>query len=477
MLKKFRLSGALLVTISAVVIAVVISSVMMLGRDADVGVDDTAPTYGDSAPLDLLYEIWVDGEMLCVTDNLSDYFHASGSVEKLMSEKLGYAHSISDDLSIELIAIRTSAKPDSVDRIYETLAAKTESNYDDCYALYLGGNVVGYCPLSEKENLETIVADIIGYVSENHSNHNETSVVYAAPGYTRTDKIVSNIGDVLSAINAGGSNTQDDLDESAADIITSIDNAILFGNSSSIPEDVTPTVTIVSERVRRTETEPVAFDRLRAPDTDFGLRYGDDEPDFVYIKGKNGQCTVEYEDVYVDGVYSHTVRIEDSLVVTVDPIDEVTVYGTQSTVASFDFIWPTVGWVTSEYGPRKAEISGMSTYHKGIDIARTGNPNIVATDAGEVIHVAYSSSYGWNVVLYHGEGIATRYAHMCRRPEVEVGDRVFKGEHIGNMGKTGNVTGAHLHFEVYKNFVSMGNMGDRINPRKYLPSGSPAVQW
>jgi murein DD-endopeptidase MepM/ murein hydrolase activator NlpD len=198
---------------------------------------------------------------------------------------------------------------------------------------------------------------------------------------------------------------------------------------------------------------------------------GTDEPEELHQKGKDGKCTVEYEDIYIGGELSHSVRIEDSIVVIKAPVNEITLYGTQSVIASGEMIWPTVGWVTSEYGKRKAEFAGMSTYHRGIDISTSRKTKIVAADAGVVEFAGWhSGGFGYCVIIDHENGVKTLYAHMYTKPLVKEGERVFKGEHLGGQGMTGSAGGIHLHFEVIEN-------GERINPRKYLPKGYPPTEW
>ncbi len=481
MLKKTRLFGILLIALQIIAIIAVASTVIFLNNvSLDSGNSDEGPvSVGDTGSAKLFYEVWVDGEMLCITDDLGDYFLASNTVERVMSGRLGYAHSIADDLSIKLVAIRKNAVTAPVEEMFDALMSKTVALYDKCYALYVGGSIVGYCPVSEKEDVQQLAVNIVNYVFDNDKMHSETSAVYATPSFAKIENIASSVTQINDAISSAGktdTSLQDKFDETVRDIIESIDHAILYGSSNNVPQNASPEFTVTS--VRRTETETVKFEQLRVPDTDYDLKYGDDDPDFVYIKGKDGQCTVEYEDVYIGDNLSHTNRIDESVIITLEPVDEITVYGTQSTTwDGGKFIWPTVGWVTSEYGSRY--LSGKWQNHDGIDIARNGNPKIVAAAAGTVIYVSShgSGSYGWNLIIDHGNGVATRYAHMNKRPAVKVGDKVYQGEYIGNMGRTGWVTGAHLHFEVLTGFVDVNNRGDFVNPRNYLATKKPAVEW
>ncbi len=466
MLKNLRIFSALLLMLS---VSIVLGAA--LAGCTDKAVEDDTLHIEEGIVTGLLYEVRLDGKTIFVTESLEGYFDALVKVEKTMTETLGYPHSLENDLNIKLVSIERTAKVASSDSMYNILLSETKALYGECYTLYLDGNVLGHCPLSEEDSLSSVVSDIASYVSEKDNNRNEKSTVYATLGYAKISTLVT-ASDLKNAFLSIKNNslTMDSLDNNVAGIIESIDSALLFGSGAEMPEDVIPTVTVTTERVVRTETEAVAYGHVRRPDTDFGLKYGDDDPEFVHIKGKDGLCTVEYEDVYIDGVYSHTVRIDDSVQITLEPTDEVTVYGTQSTTwDGGKFTWPTVGWVTSEYGKRPAPVAGASTYHQGIDVSRAGNPKIVAAAAGEVITSGWSDSYGWYVKIDHGDGVITLYAHMNRRPVVEVGERVYAGEYIGNMGKTGRVSGAHLHFEVIVN-------GTHVNPRKYL-SGNPAVQW
>lgn len=120
------------------------------------------------------------------------------------------------------------------------------------------------------------------------------------------------------------------------------------------------------------------------------------------------------------------------------------------------FVWPTGGRrITSPYGPR------YGGYHTGMDIdCRTGD-TIVAAKAGRVIASEWGGGYGNMVIIDHGGGYSTLYAHMSRR-YVGDGSSVDQRQAIGACGSTGNSTGDHLHLEVRIN-------GDHRNPRPYLP--------
>ena len=136
--------------------------------------------------------------------------------------------------------------------------------------------------------------------------------------------------------------------------------------------------------------------------------------------------------------------------------------------------WPVpgfnAGWITSPYGWRTHPIRGGTVFHSGIDVGipRTrweASPNfngsavdLVAADGGLVIFAGGNAAagYGRYVIIDHGGGIATLYAHM-HRFTVEAGQAVAKGQVIGTIGSTGNSTGPHVHYEVRVN-------GQHTNP-------------
>ena len=121
---------------------------------------------------------------------------------------------------------------------------------------------------------------------------------------------------------------------------------------------------------------------------------------------------------------------------------------------------PSSSRITSQYGYRI--LFGVKDFHTGIDIGAAQGTNIVAAESGTVI----LASYGWNggygnyVIINHGNGITTRYAHASKL-YVSVGQTVSKGQVIAAVGETGNAYGAHLHFETRLN-------GVHKNPLNYL---------
>lgn len=129
-------------------------------------------------------------------------------------------------------------------------------------------------------------------------------------------------------------------------------------------------------------------------------------------------------------------------------------------VGTGQLVWPVHGAVTNQFGLSRHSDFGVQRMHTGIDIHADHGANVVAADHGTVIKSAFNSSYGHFIVVNHGNGMTTLYAHLSTRL-VNAGARVNRGQLIGRVGSTGVSTRPHLHFE-----VSVG--GTRVNPLRYL---------
>ncbi len=118
-------------------------------------------------------------------------------------------------------------------------------------------------------------------------------------------------------------------------------------------------------------------------------------------------------------------------------------------LGSGKFCWPAPSYtrISSPYGYRIHPIYKTKKFHSGVDLAAPGGTNILAAETGRVISSGWNGGYGNCLVVDHGGGISTLYAHASRLL-VSKGDYVTKGQVIAKVGTTGNSTGNHLHFEV-----------------------------
>jgi murein DD-endopeptidase MepM/ murein hydrolase activator NlpD len=123
-------------------------------------------------------------------------------------------------------------------------------------------------------------------------------------------------------------------------------------------------------------------------------------------------------------------------------------------------IWPVMGWVTSDFGFRTNPFTGLTQMHEGIDISNQIGTLVIASASGIVSDTGNDFSHGKFVLISHGFGMTTRYNHL-NRVLVRAGQKVARGDKVGEVGTTGRSTGPHLHYEVRVN-------GIPVNPMRYI---------
>jgi murein DD-endopeptidase MepM/ murein hydrolase activator NlpD len=129
-------------------------------------------------------------------------------------------------------------------------------------------------------------------------------------------------------------------------------------------------------------------------------------------------------------------------------------------LAATPSIRPTKGWITSRFGNRTSPFTGQREFHPALDIANKEGSPLVATADGIVSFAGNKWLLGKVIVIDHGYGMVTRYAH-CKKLIKSAGDKVRRGDVIAKMGNTGRSTGPHVHYEVRLNGVP-------VNPEHYI---------
>ncbi len=132
----------------------------------------------------------------------------------------------------------------------------------------------------------------------------------------------------------------------------------------------------------------------------------------------------------------------------------------RSLLASTPSIWPARGWVTSDFGTRIDPLTAERRMHEGLDIATPIGQPVYSPSDGTVVFAGTEGGYGKVLVIDHGYGVKTRYAHLSEILP-HIGDRVGRGDKVALVGNTGRSTGPHLHYEVRVNGVPE-------NPRKFI---------
>ena len=217
---------------------------------------------------------------------------------------------------------------------------------------------------------------------------------------------------------------------------------------------ISAAVPYVSLRQMRTEVyeESIPFETI--------IEYSDNmytNQNKITKEGVPGLASVKADMVYVDGQVSDRNVLEYT--VLQEPEAQVKLVGTQKPPpksATGNFIKPSNGKFSSGYGYRK----NMRDNHTGVDWAGPVGTAIWASDGGTVTYADWKGTYGYCVIIDHGNGVQTLYAH-CSSLLVQKGQKVAQGENIAKVGSTGRSTGPHVHFEIIKN-------GNHVNPLNYV---------
>lgn len=218
-----------------------------------------------------------------------------------------------------------------------------------------------------------------------------------------------------------------------------------------------PYFNVVSSGIK-TVNEVIPFDVVTQLDSKLGYSQR-----VIRQAGKDGEKTVTYNYVEKNGKTIEKEVLKEEIITQPvkqiiakgpNPPANVTVGTSRGSGTIAGLSWPLSGQITSYYGYR------WGGFHTGIDInGVTGQP-IAAAAGGKVASAGWAGNYGYAVLVDHGNGVATRYAHASKL-NVKLGDTVSKGQTIALVGSTGRSSGSHLHFEVIIN-------GSTVNPLNYL---------
>ncbi len=232
------------------------------------------------------------------------------------------------------------------------------------------------------------------------------------------------------------------------------DSYIQLGQKINIVS-VTPYLTVMSKGIL-TSTETIAYDVVTNRDTN--LASG---KTVVKEPGSEGSKIVTYSYVQKNGQTVSKDVVEEKIVK--QPVTQVVSKGpapvmvagvSRGSDSSVGIAWPLRGPINSSFGKRWGGV------HTGIDIGGNTGKTYYAAAAGKVISAGWGGGYGNMIVIDHGNGLKTLYAHSSKLL-VSSGNHVKQGQSIGLVGSTGNSSGPHLHFEVIRN-------GTPVNPMNYL---------
>ena len=246
------------------------------------------------------------------------------------------------------------------------------------------------------------------------------------------------------------------------DTLTSTSNLLYPGQQLKIVE-TSPQISVVEESYVVKDVES----RFKTEEKyDSTLLMGDEK---VTQEGQKGLDRVSQRVKSINGTIVYVDPIGKQVLKS--PVNKVVVKGSKyvSGVGSLtNWGWPTdSGWtLSSGYVYRNSPVGRGRELHTGLDISGTGyGSKIYATNNGVVMTAEYHYSYGYHVVINHNNGYMTLYGHMSRMA-VKKGQTVERGQVIGYVGSTGDSTGPHVHYEVWK-----GQKWNHINPSVLYPGG------
>lgn len=307
-------------------------------------------------------------------------------------------------------------------------------------------------PLKENESrlLDVKLSKEVSYSKEivptNEVLNVDEAVKYLTKGTLEEKKYTVKEGDVLGSIaNGNGMTLQQFLSINPG---LKEDSVLQIGQEVNITA-YQPVVEVIAEK-EIFKQEKISYQTQVKNDS--SMFKGDSK---VQQNGQEGLKEVTYKVSQSNGVQVKKETVSEK--VLKEPVDKIVLKGTKVVPSrgTGQFVWPTVGGYISSYQGYR-----WGRFHKGIDIARPSNRTIKAADNGVVVFAGWDGGYGNKIIVDHKNGFRTVYAHLASI-NVNVGQTVPRGSKIGVMGTTGDSTGIHLHFEVYKN-------GALQNPMSYL---------
>ena len=408
-----------------------------------------------------------DGKELGTVASEEDVQAAVMSVERSISNALGSSYTLEPDkVSYTTNLTYRSALVDEA--ALEAALSENIRVVEHGYALYVGGEFIG--ATQTKDALE----GLLDQVAADYRNENTVSIDFVEgvevqecdlplDGFTNLADIAlllnsTKAGEVTYTVQSG-----DCWSVIAQDHDLSNDELLHLNPGYDIEKLQIGDELLISNAVPYLTVRAAQMEYYVA-DIPYEIEYVDDDTMWegdtrTITKGQYGTADTVALVTY-EGVEEVERTIESQTIIT-EPVTEVQARGTlerPTWAPTGSFRWPTNGTLTSKYGSRN--IFGGTSFHGGIDIANSYGTDIVAADGGEVIYAGWMSGYGYLVQIDHQNGYVTYYGHNSSLL-VSVGDKVFKGQHIAEMGATGRVTGTHCHFEVRLN-------GERQNPLNYL---------
>ena len=444
--------------------------------------------------------LYVDGEKVGIIDSPMVYMNAKEDAEAELSSEYGIAYRFPEDSAYFVLSTRTTGKCLSKQEISSRLLQNAQKHFSKGYGLYIDNTLIAVG--ADRDTVQKVLDDTVSLYKQLYSKVKTPDDIIVFTSKTRIEEmqvptgIIQNYDEMSTAI---GLDVMTDLKEvlvhdfELSDEMTIRDISLMLpeidcitkedmslglpseniyyvgettgGNVEETPVKDEASISFTSSCVEVVSEvlpcgEEIIYDntlnkgkKILVSSGVYGIK--ESTYDVTYSNGEELTRTLISEEIIkepVSKVYKVGTKAEKiKTFVAAEPGD--TLPGAQGS-----FIMPTSGMITSQFSGRN--LFGKIEFHGAVDIANQEGTPVYAADGGTVIFAEWFSTYGNCIIIDHGNGLKTLYAHLSSY-SVNKGDVVGQGWQIGAIGSTGRTTGAHLHFEVRVNDV-------RVDPIPYI---------
>ena len=412
------------------------------------------------------YVVTVDGADVGVVRDQAVFTQAVERVEARASEILGYDYTLDHTVTYSSALVERDELTSAADMenyLFEQIDAIMKS-----YVLTVDGQFVGAA--TDRSTLDALLEGLSApYVNENTISVSYTKNVHITQEYVPSD-VEQDTAAMLTTLTAN-TNGQTTYEVQSGDTFMALafDNGMTMAEMEALNPGIDINKLYIGQILNIKEEIPFlgveTVDSLTYTEAiECPVREVEDDSMYqgeskVLDAGVPGEALVTADVTYVNGVERErnvtsttTIREATEKVIAVGTKERPTWYPTGN------YIWPVYGTITSRFGYRY--IFGSYSYHSGLDIAVPYGTSVKASDGGTVTFAGYKGSYGYLVIIDHGNGEQTYYGHNSQLL-VSAGDKVYQGQVIAKAGSTGRSTGSHCHFEIRIN-------GTSVNPSAYL---------
>ncbi|MBQ7703277.1 MAG: peptidoglycan DD-metalloendopeptidase family protein [Firmicutes bacterium] len=414
------------------------------------------------------YTYSYNGRTLGVVREQNDVLEVLDLVSEELTKEYGATIAIDPDKDITFSPVISSGMEiDSPDAILQkfTYMGDIETK---AYAIVIDDIQVAVLPTEDMANrvIDTIIdSHILGDRRSYETVEIKEDVVIQEK--TLKLSAVNSMEDAINIIDGGISKTYlytvkegDTLETAAKELNTTVDSLVsqnqITKGEGTLPEGLVLRNTVTNKTISVKTVGVETFAEVVPCETVYqesDQYYEGDE--IVSVEGQDGKNKVKARITRVDGEITERDDLEVEEIIP--EIDRVIIKGTAErppTVGCGKFIRPCSLPIYYHFGWRWGRM------HEGIDMSGPSGTPIYAADGGIVVTAGWYQGYGLAVIVDHQNGYKSLYGH-CSSLLVSVGDGVYQGQHIANVGSTGNSTGPHLHFEIWVN-------GTKVDPEPYI---------